>query len=221
MGIEHLFQLGKSDLEPRHIRLHCPEGQSGAFSEGLVLRKIGGHRQNFPAGDCQGRQHGHQLRGRSAAQKQLAGRDVRAETGVQVVGNGLPGGHVSGGGGVAVEGQTGHGGQGLPDGGLHLGRRRDGGIAQAEIKDVFRTHLCRPLPSVLKKFPDHRPIGPKAVGFFVKHGQFLLLRTGACRRSGADRSRSRWACRGSQIWEYSQKDRHIPQGPAFPHPWPP
>lgn len=70
------------------------EGQPGAFGEGLVLRKIGATARTSPPGTA-GRQHGHQLRGRSAAQKQLAGRDVRAETGVQVVGNGLPGGHVS------------------------------------------------------------------------------------------------------------------------------
>ena len=168
-GRDHLLHSGQVDLEGGDVRRDDPEFQPRFLGEGLVLRKIGRDSQNFRPRDCQRPEHAHQLRRRAAADEEFLRNGGHAVAAVQVVGNGLPGGVIAHGGGVAVNQQGIGVVEDLAHRLVHLLRRGDGGVAQGIVVDVFPSHNGGALAAVFKQVPDAGAVGTQSIGGWIQH----------------------------------------------------
>ena len=168
-GRDHLLHSGQVDLEGGDVRRDDPEFQPRFLGEGLVLRKIGRDSQNFRPRDCQRPEHAHQLRRRAAADEEFLRNGGHAVAAVQVVGNGLPGGVIAYGGGVAVNQQGIGVVEDLAHRLVHLLRRGDGGVAQGIVVDVLPSHNGGALAAVFKQVPDAGAVGTQSIGGWIQH----------------------------------------------------
>ena len=156
---QHFLHSLQLDLEAGNIRRNYLEGSAHTLGKGLVLREIGSHSQNFAAGNGDGPQHSHQLRRSATADEQILRTDTGMVAVVQIVGNGLTGGKITDGRGVAVDGKGTGVIQNVTDGLIHLLGSRDGGVAQTVVKDIFPTHDGSAGAAVFKKIPDAGSVG--------------------------------------------------------------
>ena len=166
---QHGLHRRQGNLEIGHIRGHYLENHPGIFRKGLVFRKIGGNGQNLAALHRQCPEYRHQLRGGTAAQKEILRCGAGTVSGIQVGGDGLPGFPISHGGGIAVHQQRVGVLQNPADGLVHLRRGGDGGVAKGEIKDIFLPHNSRPGAAVFKQIPDAGAVGSQSVSSLVNH----------------------------------------------------
>ena len=168
-GRNHLLHSGQVDLEGGDVRRDDLEFHPRLLGEGFVLRKIGRDRQNFRPRDCQRPEHAHQLRRRAAADEEFLRNGGHAVAGVQVVGNGLAGGIIAHGGGVAVNQQGIGVVEDLAHRLVHLLRRGDGGVAQGIVVDVLPSHDGGAPAAVFKQFPDAGAVGTQSIGGWIQH----------------------------------------------------
>ena len=184
MGADSLFKGLKVNLEVVDLRGNEYHFGPRAFNEYLIFGEIGGKYDKLVLGAGQSAEDTAERGGRPYGDIELVGGVAGPKTAVQGVGESLAGLCVALGTGVAVD-QFGLFPQNA-DGGL-VDRVGGGnaGIAQREIKDVFRADNSGPLLAVLKQLTDHRPGGAQSKHTFRNHGDDLLMKNRE-KRTGTD-----------------------------------
>ena len=147
---------------------------AGTGGEGAVLGEEGGdgHELRLRCGG-KGPHDGDERGSRAAAHEQILGPDTGVVALVQVPGDGVPGGEVADGGGVAVDLHAVGIGQDGPDGVVHLLGSGDGGIAQTVVKYILRADDFGLLQAILKQIADNGTVGPQGPHFFGNHSCLL------------------------------------------------
>lgn len=168
------FERGKVYLEALGVSRDHDELVAGGFNEGLVLREEGGDGNDLAVLAGEGRERRHERRGSAAGKEEVRGADLLAEALGEVFGHGGADAVVARAAGVAVNLDAALGVEYLMDAAIDFFGRRDGGVAEAVVKDVLLADDLGLLPAILEHLADIGADASQSICCLVDHAEFLL-----------------------------------------------